>query len=159
MSRATFCPTPCQSLNMAEDIAIRIIIININIIISIHTPDTDNGTYAALCVDPQVGQKIFWEISPKSGWVPNKVQTPQDLPKSPRKSSFSTRISPFFTSTLKYSWKNPHGRLAPRSAFRAEISMSGTSISRIPNHKPGQTDCNDLHCNNCHPMFPRDRCL
>ena len=70
---------------MAEDIAIRIIIININIIISIHTPDTDNGTYAALCVDPQVGQNIFWEISPKSGWVPNKVQTPQDLPKSPPK--------------------------------------------------------------------------
>ena len=80
-------------------------------------------------------------------------------PNHPENRLFRPEFHLFFTSTLKYSWKNPRGRLAPRSAFRAEISMSGTSISRIPNHKPGQTDCNDLQCNNCHPMIPRHRCL
>ena len=34
------------------------------------------------------------------GWLPNKVQTPQNPPKSPRKSPFSTRISPFVLPNL-----------------------------------------------------------
>ena len=34
------------------------------------------------------------------GWLPNKVQTPQNPPKLPRKSPFSTRISPFVLPNL-----------------------------------------------------------
>ena len=34
------------------------------------------------------------------GWLPNKVQTPQNPPKSPRKSPFSTQISPFVFPNL-----------------------------------------------------------
>ena len=45
---------------------------------------------------------------------------------------------------------NPHGRLMRRSGFSAEISLSGEGGTRSPRHKPGRTDCDDLHCNHDH---------
>ena len=51
---------------------------------------------------------------------------------------------------------NPHGRLMRRSGFSAEISLSGEGRTRSPRHKPGRTDCDDLHCNHdhCHRVLP-----
>ena len=45
---------------------------------------------------------------------------------------------------------NPHGRLMRRSGFSAEISLSGEGGTHSPRHKPGRTDCDDLHCNHDH---------
>ena len=54
----------------------------------------------------------FPNVGGWGGWFPNKVQTPQNLPKSPWKSPFSTWISPFvlpnFTKTL--GWVNTFWR-------------------------------------------------
>ena len=53
-------------------------------------------------------KRFFWRSFPNvggwGGWFPNKVQTPQNPPKGPQKSPFSTQISPFDFPDLT---KNP----------------------------------------------------
>ena len=49
-------------------------------------------------------KKFFWDIFPKCGWVgwliPKQCSNPSKPPKSPRKSPFSTQISPFVFPNL-----------------------------------------------------------
>ena len=62
------------------------------------------------------------------GWFPNKVQTPQNPPKSPRKSPFSTRSSPFvlpnLTPILGEKWNKIHHFLKQESRKVEEGQIS-----------------------------------
>ena len=78
-----------------------------------------------------VKKRFFGRFLPNvggwGGWFPNKVQTPQNHPKSPQKSPFSTRISPFvlpnLTKTLgwvgKQIWFGTLGDIPKKSFFWA----------------------------------------
>ena len=60
--------------------------------------------------------KVFPNVGGWGVWFPNKVQTPQNPPKSPRKLPFLTQISPFvfpnLTKTL--GWVNRFGKGFPK---------------------------------------------
>ena len=60
--------------------------------------------------------RSFPNVGGWGGWFSNKVQTPQNLPKSPRKSPFSTRILPFVLPNLTKTlgWVNRFGRDLPK---------------------------------------------
>ena len=63
--------------------------------------------------------RSFPNVGGWGGWFPNKVQTPQTPPQIPRKSPFSTQISPFvfpnLTKTL--GWVNTFGKYLPKNVF------------------------------------------
>ena len=74
------------------------------------------------------------------GWFPNKVQTPQNHPKSPQKSPFSTRISPFvlpnLTKALKQIWD--FGRYPKKKFFLGGLPNIALRESCIMPPRPTQ---------------------
>ena len=70
--------------------------------------------------EPPPQKNVFFGISFPNvggwgGWFLNKVQTPQNPPNSPRKLTFSTRISPFVSQISKKTlgWVNTFGKEFP----------------------------------------------
>ena len=101
------------------------------------------GKWCSLALVREAAKKTFFfgisfpNVGGWGGWFPNKVQTPQNPPKLPQKSPFSTQISPFvfpnLTKTLGWvSGKTDLGKISQKNFFLAASLI--VPMSLFPSH-------------------------